>query len=373
MGCSSCFNSQNSPYIKHKIFFEGELTELYRVQIDENYFTMKTIEKDLDKTGKMEDKIMNLFIENNNIIKSLSLSKKENDNIKKILSEEENYHIYEDCKISLKDLIEEYNKNNNIDDSIIIIILRDISLLLKKLHSKNIVLLDIRPDKILIGNDNNIKITDLSSSLSIDSNDNYWPLDGSFNYYAPEIINYNSKIPLDKADIYSLGCFLYQFCENKSYNDEEIEVKSYEKIKKSQKKDIINIKNKKLEDLINKMLKEYKYRDDISQVCKKVKELYSEINIPEKIDKFGPISQKFLNRLEKNVIKLTVEIKDSEIGQKIYFLCNEKKINLEYKDYTNLYINNGPKKQKKNKKFYKFEKSGEHDILLEYERKIENC
>ena len=375
MGCTSCLEIKNNIYAKDKIFFEGDFTTLYRMQIGENYYTMKNIEKDLEGKGKKVDEIINFFNENNNnIIKSLPpLPKEENENIVKSLSQNENYYIYEDCKNSLKDLIKEYNKSDKIDESLIIIILRDISLFLKKLHSKNIVLLDIRPDKILIGEDDNIKITDFNSSLEIDSNDNYWPSDGSFNYYAPEIINYNSNIPLDKADIYSLGCFLYEFCENKPYNGGEIGVKSYEKIKESQKKDKINVKNKKLEDLINKMLKEYKDRDDISQVCKKVKELYSEIKIPEKIDEFGPITQKFLKRLEKNEIKLKIEIKDSEINKKIYFLCNEKKNKFEYLNYINLDINDKSIEQKKNKKFYRFKNIGTHEILIEYGSKIENC
>ena len=247
MGCSACSNLVCSPnngieaisYIKVKEFFKGELTTLCRVKNkNDDFFIMKEIEKDLDGKVKNENEIIKLFNRNKNII-----------GFKKSLSND-NYNIYEDCEKSLKDFIEEYNESNKIDDSIIIIILRDISLFLKKMHSKNIIILDLRPDKILIGkDDNNIKITDFSSYITLDSNDNYWPSDGSFNYYAPEIINYNSNIPLDKADIYSLGCFLYEFCENKPYNGGEIGVKSYEKIKESQKKDKINIKNKKLEDL----------------------------------------------------------------------------------------------------------------------------
>ena len=367
MGCSACTNMKwspidGNPYTKVKEFFKGELTTLSRVKnINDDFFIMKEIEKDLEGNFKNEKEIKKLFNKNRNII-----------NEKKPLSNI-NYNIYEDCEKSLKDLIEEYNKNNNMDDSVIIIILRDISLLLKRLHSENIILLDIRPDKILIGkDDNNIKLTDISSSLILDSNDNYWPSDGSFNYYAPEIINYNTNIPIDKADIYSLGCFLYEFCENKAYNGGEIEVKSYEKIKDSQKKDKINIKNKKLEDLINNMLKEYKDRYDISQVCKKVNELYSKINIPKNIDELDPISQNFLKRLEKNEIKLKIEVA-SEINKEIYFFSEDKKKigNID----IFIFKKDDLIKRIKNTKCFKFKESGVYKIKIEYRNdiEIENC
>ena len=52
MGCTSCLEIKNNIYAKDKIFFEGDFTTLYRMQIGENYYTMKNIEKDLEGKGK---------------------------------------------------------------------------------------------------------------------------------------------------------------------------------------------------------------------------------------------------------------------------------------------------------------------------------
>ena len=146
------------------------------------------------------------------------------------------------------------------------------------------------------------------------------------------------------------------------------------------------------------MLAEYKDRDDISQVCKKVKEYYSYCKIPKNINEFDPISQNILKRLEKNEIKLTIEITESEKNKEIFFfnnknfidipafsICinnqnndndknnddnennnddNDDDINIEYKK---LYIDEIEEKGHI-KNYNKFEEKGKHKILLEFEK-----
>ena len=108
------------------------------------------------------------------------------------------YIILEYCKSDLRKLIKNYN-NALINPQLIYIIIKDICLGLKEIHSKNIIHLDIKPENILIGVDNKIKIADFNISKKM--NNNLTSQVGTYDYMAPEVLK--KKIMI-KKQIYFL-------------------------------------------------------------------------------------------------------------------------------------------------------------------------
>ena len=68
----------------------------------------------------------------------------------------------------------------------------------------------LKPENIFISGDNKIKIGDFGISKILDGTDYAQTFAGTFCCLAPEIINENKYI--NKADIWSLGCILYELC-----------------------------------------------------------------------------------------------------------------------------------------------------------------
>ena len=101
--------------------------------------------------------------------------------------------------------------NGHIEQYLIIYIFKEILLGLKYLHENGILHRDIKPDNILISNNNSIKITDFGISALYRNGYGIFSygcsIVGRPDYVCPEIIN---RVPYDyKCDIFSLGYTIY--------------------------------------------------------------------------------------------------------------------------------------------------------------------
>ncbi len=187
------------------------------------------------------DNVKILLGKKDNIIYVMKQKKFENKNVESIKKEEEilqkfnNKHIVKykesfDYNKTFFIIVMEYCRNNNlrkyidsfgdhlIEPCIIYKILKDICLGLKDIHEKKIVHKDLKPENIFIGDDFNFKIGDFGISKQL-NNDNMALTSnhsGTSNYMAPELIQDGKDGNYDcSADIWSLGCIIYELCEKK--------------------------------------------------------------------------------------------------------------------------------------------------------------
>ena len=153
-----------------------------------------------------------------NILKELK-----SENIVKYIDcfwEEESFNIImEFCEYNdLRSYINNFRKKNElIPESIIRIIIAELSNGIKEIHSKNVIHRDLKPENIFISNDYKIKIGDFGISKILDGTNYAQTFAGTYFYMAPEIINYNKYT--NKVDIWSLGCILYELCTLKKCFD----------------------------------------------------------------------------------------------------------------------------------------------------------
>ena len=124
--------------------------------------------------------------------------------------------VMEYCKGG--DLSSFFNKNPNINEAQIRSYFKQIVHGLDYLHSRNIMHRDIKPQNILLTDDNNtVRIADYDVSKYLDLNIKSNTLEkGTFGYMAPEVLerhlNSNDKNYDFSADIFSLGVtFFYMF------------------------------------------------------------------------------------------------------------------------------------------------------------------
>ena len=197
---------------------EGENSNVFKVFNKEKneFFVIKVMSIKNNKEKKesvnnilKEAKILSIF-DNKNIIKYYN-SKKEN---KKF------YILMEYCDgQNLEEFIKEHKKNNENDENkfikeeILYNIIKQLCSGVKEIHDKNIIHRDIKPSNIFMNKENEIKIGDFGIFKQFTKKGA-----GTPNYIAPEIVKegkYNKK-----ADIYSLGCILYElFTLNDYYTD----------------------------------------------------------------------------------------------------------------------------------------------------------
>ena len=121
---------------------------------------------------------------------------------------------------NLKQFIKNYrNKNQLIEEKIIIDIITQICLGLKEIHQNNIIHRDLTPENIFINENNKIKIGDFGVSKRLNTNNQYAITGtGKHHYNAPEIEK-GEKYDY-RADMYSLGCIIYElFTLNEYYID----------------------------------------------------------------------------------------------------------------------------------------------------------
>ena len=115
---------------------------------------------------------------------------------------------------------------------------------------------DIKPSNILIFENEEVKLNDMSLSRFIDSKSKRQLY--TYHYRAPEIDRGEKHI---KSDIYALGCTLYEIYFNESYHDKKYNTRIHlPKTKNSTNRDFL--------DLIYNMTKNDVYeRYSIEQVC----------------------------------------------------------------------------------------------------------
>ena len=229
-------------YAKKRIKIKKEKKDHDEEEEDEGDEEEEDIESVKEEDIEREIEIMEKVTKDNhpNIIRFITHYKGNKD------KKDKKYHylIYE--KISgknLQKLKNEYDdKNQNIEQYLIIIILRGVLNGLIYLNEKNILHRDISPDNIMITDDNEIKIIDFGLSKNYE-NDIEHSVVGKQECASPEInkakINKKDKTIYDtKNDIFSLGATMfylmtckYPFCKpnKKIYmrNDEYIDPDIY--------------------------------------------------------------------------------------------------------------------------------------------------
>jgi NIMA (never in mitosis gene a)-related kinase len=189
-----------------KILLKGEFEEVYEViNIDDNrhYIIQKINTKDITKEEldiiKNESKLLS-NLDNKYLVKYYeSFNSEDSFNI-----------VMEYCKsLSLRKFMQ--NQNGKLfDKNIVYNFILDICLGLKEIHSNNIIHRDLKPENIFLEN-LQLKIGHFGISKQIKNiNENTKTQLGILSYMAPEIIkgDYYNK----KADIWSLGCIIYELC-----------------------------------------------------------------------------------------------------------------------------------------------------------------
>ncbi|OMJ85500.1 hypothetical protein SteCoe_13187 [Stentor coeruleus] len=137
---------------------------------------------------------------------SLILSRLNHPNVIKfyeVLEDSYNYYIITElCEGG--SLRERVNKFNQIPETMVIEIMKQILDALCYIHNKNLVHCDIKLENILLtsSSSNVIKIADFGCSQFIEPETNLNRLCGSLHYLAPEVIKNNYR---EKADIWSCG------------------------------------------------------------------------------------------------------------------------------------------------------------------------
>lgn len=120
------------------------------------------------------------------------------------------------CNFSLRFLLE---TSNFFSEEQLRSILRDVASGLQALHARNVVHLDIKPENILSSQSGRFKIADLGLSriaIRVKGED---IIEGDSRYLAPELLKEFSEdhLPdLKKADIFSLGIFLFELLTRQS-------------------------------------------------------------------------------------------------------------------------------------------------------------
>jgi serine/threonine protein kinase len=159
------------------------------------------------------------------------LSSIQNENIVKYYDyfNENNYFniVMEYCQgLDLKKYINKFKEEDKrIDRNSIYKYIIDICKGLKEIHSKNIIHKNIKPENLILTENNKIKICD----FGIDKQLNYHTKtpEDNINYIAPEILNENNENEIiynNKVDIWSLGCVIYELCTLRSCFSDNISI-----------------------------------------------------------------------------------------------------------------------------------------------------
>ena len=156
-----------------------------------------------------------------------------------------------------------------------IIIIQNIYNILNFLHNckPNIIYRDLKPDNIMIYDNNKVKLLDFGLSKFMPENNNYKLSGdtGTLRYMAPEVFlkkNYYLEV-----DIYSFGLVIYYIYKNEKpfleYNKENLQ-KYFNKEKDFK----LNIRNKKIKDLISGCINfDIKQRSKLLEINEKLKNI----------------------------------------------------------------------------------------------------
>ena len=223
--------------------------------------------------------------------------------------------IMEFCENSdLRIFIDKHKKENKLINEIIIrLIIEELVEGIKAIHSKKAIHRDLKPENIFISNDYKIKIGDFGISKILDGTDYAQTFAGTFCYLAPEIINGNKYT--NKADIWSLGCIIYELCTlNKCFDSNNILGLANKIVSGSHGKIDLHYYNDYLQKIIDLSLKkDYKERPSIEQVNDLIKHNFT-LNEYQKLAEINP------DDLSINIANRDSKDKDIYGGGWLYFL-----------------------------------------------------
>ena len=192
---------------------EGAFGSVQLVEKNHQYYALKVIS--LNKIGENE---IDKYKDEANILSSLKseyIVKYHNSYIKN-----NNFYILMEYggDSNLKKFIKQFkDKNELIDEKIIVNIINQICFGLKEIHEHNIIHRDLKPENIFINKKNEIKIGDFGISRQLYSTMNETTNNiGTINYMAPEIITQEKYD--NRVDIYSLGCIIYELFTLNEYD-----------------------------------------------------------------------------------------------------------------------------------------------------------
>ena len=187
----------------------GGFGSVYKVKDsnDNKFYAIKRVKlndenKDIIKEVENEAKILK-EIKSDNVVKYIDCFYEGEDSFNIVM---------EFCEYSdLRSYIKKFkNENKKIAESVIRLIITELSNGLKDIHSNNVIHRDLKPENIFISSDHLIKIGDFGISKILDGTNYAQTQKGTYCYMAPEIIKgekYSKKV-----DIWSLGCIIYELC-----------------------------------------------------------------------------------------------------------------------------------------------------------------
>lgn len=94
---------------------------------------------------------------------------------------------------------------------------------LSYIHEQGIIHCDLKPQNVFVGRDSCVRIGDLSSAIVSRKTNHFSVCYGTPCYTAPEV--YAKQNFSHKADIWSLGCILYELCtRRKAFDSNNVEM-----------------------------------------------------------------------------------------------------------------------------------------------------
>ena len=275
-------------------------------------------------------------------------------------------------QITLRQLINKYKKDKKLmKQKLIYHIIKEISIGLKEIHSKNIIHGNLTPDNLYFGKDNKLKIGNFGIFSKLANYNQY--INSKLNYYnylPPEVLK--DENITNKADIWALGCIIYEICAlDYCFSCNNIIGLHNKILNESPGKINLKLYEVELQKLIDYLLnKDYKERPNIRDIYKLA--IQSCDNNTEK---------KYEKKTDKSKIRMVIEIKDEDINKDIFFLDNrnydEKNDDIEAdngidelnQSNTKLYIN---KKKYRFKNYFRFYEKGEYNIKIKFYKPIKN-
>ena len=316
----------------------GSFGLVYKVldKNDNKFYAIKRVElndqnKDNIKEVEKEAKILK-EIKSDNVVKYIDYFYEEDGSFNIVM---------EFCEYSdLRSYIKKFkNENKKIAESVIRLIITELSNGLKDIHSNNVIHRDLKPENIFISSDHLIKIGDFGISKILDGTDYAKTFCGTYCYMAPEIIKgekYSKKV-----DIWSLGCIIYELCTlNRCFDSNNIS-ELVNKINSGIHGKIdLNYYNDYLQEIIDLCLKKNdKERPNIDRINELISEELT-------LDQFKKLSINTIDDLSYDLILEKIKItnkNDNETGSWRDYVENSllNKQTLEGNIYNNILIEAG--------------------------------
>ena len=323
---------ENMKYIKYDniVLGKGGFGECFQFRAidkeDMNFYAGKIIKK--EKVGNNrkslldEINIQRQFKDNPKIVR-----------VKDYFEDEENvYIILELCKNkSLADYLKRRGKLTEIEVKCFIFQLLQG---LKCLHKKKVIHRDLKPNNLLLGDNNELKIGDFGIIAHLArENERRTTICGTYSYMAPEIFEKNKKGYSFEVDIWSVGIIMYQLLTGKLIfdgNKEEIP----NKILRFQPEDLdVSELSDVAANLIKQILvKNPRKRPGINQILYHY--FFHNVEFPKYIT--PEILKKYKD--EKEEIKEDENVKAQKLSLELNTLIVDDIPEIEYKDIKNYVI-----------------------------------